>query len=423
LFAKVPARLKFLKSQATENSHIADVVSKYALAFPEIKFTLAIEGRETLVTPGSGKLIDSEVEVYGLEVTRNMLEIKMDKKWKVKSAASSLVITGMISLPAMSRSNRSYLSFFVNRRWINSRVLAWAVEQAYHGLLMKGKHPVAVINISLPQKEVDINIHPTKTEVKFQKEHEVFGAVQKAVRQTLIEQMPVPKIEEVATTYQTPSKARQVFWPSTTGSSHPFTFPQTVRQTPAVSLPMLKVIGQLLSSYIIAEGTDGLYIIDQHAAHERILFEQIKQQSSHQEVDIQGLLVPVTLEVSPKQEENLKTYFENLVGFGFSVESFGDRTYLFRAVPSLLHNKDWIGMIMELLDSVPEGDKTDWGESIAISMACHSAIRAGQTLTDNELGELISQLVQVTIPNTCPHGRPTIIHLSSEQLKREFGRN
>ena len=422
-FRKVPARLKFLKSPATENSHIANVVSQYALAFPEVKFALFVDGRVALRTPGNGQLIDSVIQVYGLEIARNMLEVRSgDGEWKSGSATSSSLITGMIGSPAISRSNRGYLSFFVNRRWISSRLLAWAVEEAYHGLLMQGKHPVAIINISLPPEEVDVNVHPTKTEVKFQNEHVVFGAVQKVVRRALIELAPVPKIEEVATTYGAPSGTRPVLRTSPIGGDSPITSP-AIPQTPAVSLPVLRILGQLLSSYIVAEGPDGLYLIDQHAAHECILFEKIENQRLQQEIEVQGLLEPVTFEVNPKQEEVLKSHSEDLAEFGFSIEPFGDRTYLVRAVPALLYQKDWAGMVRELLDSLSGGDKRDWGEEIAISMACHSAVRAGQTLTDDEMRELIRQLEQVALPHTCPHGRPTMIRLSSTQLRKEFGRS
>ena len=423
LFRKVPARLKFLKSTATENSHIANVVSQYALAFPEVKFDLLIDSRAVLRTPGSGQLIDTIAQVYGLEVAQNMLGIGSgDGEWKSGVATSSLSVTGMVGSPAISRSNRSYISLFVNRRWISSRLLAWAVEEAYHGLLMQGKHPVAVINISLPAEGVDVNIHPTKTEVKFQNEHMVFGAVQKAVRRVLIELAPVPKIEEVATTYGAPSGTRQVLRTLPIGGDSPITSPATP-QTPAVSLPVLRILGQLLSSYIVAEGPDGLYLIDQHAAHERILFEKIKDQKLQQEIEIQGLLEPVTFEVNPKQEEVLKSHYEDLTEFGFSIEPFGDRTYLVRAVPALLYQKDWAGMVRELLDSLSGENKRDWREEIAISMACHSAVRAGQTLTDDEMRELIRQLEQAALPQTCPHGRPTVIRLSSTQLGKEFGRS
>ncbi len=421
LFRKVPARLKFLKSRATENSHIANVVTQYALAFPEVKFTLLIDGRQALRTPGNGRLIDSIIEVYGVEVAQNMLEIKSgDGGWERQAEASSPVVAGMVGSPAISRSGRGYLSSFINHRWINSRLLARAVEEAYHGLLMVGKHPIAIVNISLPPEQIDVNIHPTKTEVKFHHEHMIFTTVQRTVRRALIEQVPVPKIEEVATAYVSPPPPRQELWTSA-GISSPGTLPPVSPQTPAVSLPILRVIGQLSNSYIIAEGGDGLYLIDQHAAHERVLFEKIKHQRSQQEIEVQGLLEPMTFEVNPKQAEVLKSNYENLTEFGFSIEPFGDRTYLVRTVPALLYNKDWAGMLRELLDSLSGG--SDWAEGIAISMACHSAVRAGQVLTDDEMRELIRQLEQVAIPHTCPHGRPTMIHLSSGQLEKEFGRS
>jgi len=174
-----------------------------------------------------------------------------------------------------------------------------------------------------------------------------------------------------------------------------------------------------MGSYIVAEGPDGLYLIDQHAAHERILFEQVLSQRSLKEVEVQGLLEPVALEVNPKQEMALKAHRESLADFGFAIEPFGDRTYLVRAVPSLLYDKDWMVAVRELLDSQGGGD---WAENIAISIACHSAVRAGQALTDDEMRELIRELEKASVPHTCPHGRPTMIHLSSGQLKKEFGR-
>jgi len=425
LFRKVPARLKFLKSLATESSHIANVVTQYALAFPEVKFTLLIDGKVTLRTSGSGQLIDSAIEIYGVEVAQNMLEINSQgSQWVSGQADSSAQVTGMVGSPAVSRSSRGYLSFFVNRRWINSRLLAWAVEEAYHGLLQVGKHPVAIINIALPHQEVDVNIHPTKTEVKFRNEGALFSAVQRAVRRALIEQMPVPKIEApTPATGIAPPSSRPALW-SLAGISPRHTGSLPVAPgIPMISLPVLRVLGQLLNSYIIAEGSDGLYLIDQHAAHERILFEKIEDQRSQQEIEVQGLLEPVTLEVSPRQEQVLKSHYRDLAEFGFSIEPFGDRTYLVRAVPALLDRKDWMAMVRELLNTEVEEDRGKWLESITISMACHSAVRAGQILSDDEMRELIRQLEQTATPHTCPHGRPTVIHLSSQQLEKEFGRS
>ena len=411
LFRKIPARLKFLKSVATENSHIANVVSQYALAFPEAKFSLSIDGRVALRTAGSGRLIDSIAQVYGAEVAENMLEIKDISVLAPK-------VMGMVGLPSVSRSGRGYLSFFVNRRWVSSRMLARAVEEAYHGLLTVGKHPAAVINILLPPEEVDVNIHPTKSEVRFRSEHAVFSAVHRAVRQALEEQITVPEVKAAAkeTVFSSPPR-QAILTPLVDAGYSPPSPP-----TPAISLPVLRVIGQLDNTYIITEGPDGLYLIDQHAAHERVLFERIERQRLQREIETQGLLEPMTLEVSPRQEAVLRAHYQDLAEFGFSIEPFGDRTFLVRAVPALVYEKDWAGMVKEMLDSLSGGERSDWAEGIAQSMACHSAVRAGQALTDTEMRELVRQLEQSTTPHTCPHGRPTMIHLSSGQLKREFGR-
>ncbi len=424
LLRNVPARLKFLKSNSTENSHIAGVVSQYALTFPEVRFSLTIDGRTTLRTPGSGKLKDAVIEVYGAEVARGMLELdSREVEWEGYPSSESITVSGMVGSPDISRSNRNYMSFFVNRRWINSRLLSWAVEEAYHGLLMQGRHPVAVINISLPAGDVDVNIHPTKNEVKFQNERPVFSVVQKAVRRALIETSPVPAIEEVAPVYRgtTSTQPRTLWAPSDTGHVTGVSAPSTT-PTPAFTLPALRLLGQVSGTYIVAEGPEGLYIIDQHAAHERILFEQIQEQSLQRTVEVQGLLEPATLEVSPGQDEVLKTCYTELSEFGFTIEPFGDRTYLVRAVPVMLHDKDWTAALRELLDSVSVEGNADWREKLVISFACHGAVKAGQTLTDEEIRGLLRQLEQTSAPNTCPHGRPTIIHLSSTQLEKEFHR-
>jgi len=410
LFRKIPARLKFLKSVATENSHIANVVSQYALAFPEVKFSLLIDNRIVLRTPGSGELIDSIAEVYGTEVASNMIELRTE------APALSPRISGMIGSPKISRSGRGNLSFFVNRRWVNSRLLARAVEEAYHGLLMVGKHPIAIINISLPPQEVDVNIHPTKSEVKFRNDSAIFSMVQRAVRRALTEQITVPLIKTAATEPIFPTELKEVTHVPYAGVS------QALAPTPALSLPVLRVLGQLGSSYIVAEGPDGLYLIDQHAAHERILFEKLEQQRAQRGIEVQGLLEPITFELSPRQEAILKSRYQDLAEFRFNIEPFGERTFLVRALPALIHDKDGAGVLPELLDSLSSGDGDDWVEAVTITMACHGAIRAGQSLTDAEMRELVRQLEQCTSPHTCPHGRPTMIHLSSGQLKKEFGR-
>jgi DNA mismatch repair protein MutL len=424
LFRKIPARLKFLKSIPTENSHIADVISQYALAYPEVRFNLIIEGRKTLQTPGNGRLIDSIIEVYGIDVAHDMLELNStDIRWQ-DGIRYDVNIQGMVGKPSISRTGRGYQSFFINRRWISSRLLTSATEEAYHGMLMQGRHPLVIINLEVHPSEIDVNIHPSKTEVKFSNEKAVFGAIQKAIRRTLVQQGPVPKIEDNSTIYTSlPPLTQQPNQQQAIISSYPENKPNTGIQTEIKSLPIMRVLGQFAKNYIITEGNDGIYIIDQHAAHERVRFEQILEQRSSNAIEIQGLLEPVTLDVSPTQSAVSQVHYMDLVKFGFSLEPFGERAIIIRTVPAILYNKDWKAVLHELLDSLTSGENnTNWTERVTASMACHSAIRAGQILTENEMRELIKQLENPAMPRTCPHGRPIILHLSLNQLEKEFGR-
>ena len=407
LFRYFPARLKFLKSANTENSHIAHLVSQYALAFPEVKFSLLLDKHLNLHTTGNGDLRDVVNQIYGLEVAQAML--------KVEAADNLIKVNGLVSPPSLARSNRSYLSFFVNQRWVHSPLLARATEEAYHGLLMDGKYPMAIINISLPAQEVDVNVHPTKAQVKFHHEQALFANVEKAIRGALA-RTPVARSKVI------PFSVSSSQWesPKMISDSEP-TF--IAAPLPALGLPVLRVLGQLANTYIIAEGPEGLYLIDQHAAHERILYERILAQWSQKEVKVQGLLQPISCELSPREEETLKANKDILTQFGFTIEPFGNRSYLIRAVPSLMMKADITETISMLLDNLAAKENpAPWEEKIAQSLACHGAIRAGQQLNNEEMRELIKQLEQAHQPRTCPHGRPTMIHLSSHQLEKEFGR-
>jgi DNA mismatch repair protein MutL len=421
LFRNVPARLKFLKSTATENSHIAAVVSQYALAYSEVKFFLNIDGRVVLQTPGSGKLMDVVMAVYGLETARRMLEVNGGEVGWQDGQAVPITVTGMVGAPTVNKAGRESLSFFVNRRVIGSRLLTRAVEEAYQGLLMQGRHPVAIINITLPPSAVDVNIHPTKAEVKFQNERAIFTAVQRAVRSTLVATAPVPRIEEAQKPYTGQSAVGpRSLWSSQNYEPGAVPLPEPVK-TPRLTLPVLRVIGQAAGNYIICEGPDGLYVIDQHAAHERIMYEQLAAQKASRGIQVQGMLEPYSFEVTPQQDEMMKTLAVTLGDFGFTIEPFGERTYLVRAVPAVLKDGDWLAALREILDDQRQ-QTANREDDIIKSLACHSAVRAGKTLTDDEMRELIRQLEQVNLPNTCPHGRPTILHLSIRQLEREFGR-
>ena len=407
LFRYFPARLKFLKSVNTENSHIAHLVSQYALAFPEVKFSLVLDKRPSLRTTGNGDLREVVSEIYGSEVAQRML--------KVEQKDSPAKIGGLTSPPSLARSNRNYLSFFVNRRWVRSPLLTRATKEAYHGLLMDGQHPIAVINISLPTQELDVNIHPAKAQIKFCHEQAVFGSVQKAIEEALAR-------TPIASSKAVPFSVSSGQWqsPRMIMDNEPAF---VVAQLPTMELPVLRVLGQLANTYIIAEGPDGLYLIDQHAAHERILYDRISAQWAQKEVEVQGLLQPITIELSPREEETLRASKEFLAEFGFTIEPFGNRSYMIRAIPALMGRANIIEIISVLLDNLASKESpSPWEEKIAQSLACHGAIRAGQQLSNEEMRELIKQLEQTKQPRACPHGRPTMIHLSSHQLEKEFGR-
>lgn len=417
LFHNTPARLKFLKSAATENNHIVNMVTQYSLAFPEVRFVLLVDGRRVLQTPGNGKLADALVEIYGVEIARVMLEVKGGSQ----ESGMSPLVSGYTSPSSITRATRSHLSFFVNRRWIQSRLLASAIEKAYEGWLGSGRYPISVIHLSIDPQFVDVNVHPTKREIRFSQEPIMFSAVHGAVRRALMEKSPVPELKAFTASIL-PETTPAMGFPRVEAPPGPL--------APAMSgivrpeLPALRVLGQFASTYLIAEGPDGLYLIDQHAAHERVLYDRILAQWEQRLVEAQSLLEPMTIELNLKQEGLLKWGGDILADFGFTIEPFGDRTYLVRAVPAMLVGKPIAEALKEMVDSFEhEGATVKPEETIARSVACHGSVRAGQTLTQEEMRELVRQLEATRSPRTCPHGRPTMIHLSANRLEREFGRS
>jgi DNA mismatch repair protein MutL len=420
LFQNVPARLKFLKSNTTESSRISNLVSQYSLAFPEVRFSLFHDGRAALQTVGNGALRDVMVKVYGLETAGAMIAVGEEGNYPV---------WGFVSPPHLARSSRGHLSFFINRRWVQSGLLSRATEDAYRGLLMTGKHPIAVINISLPPQDIDVNVHPSKAEVKFRDEQGLFTIVQRSVRAALVKEMAVPQGHRHPGAVGVPvlsheKKPLAIQEELFRGYAATRSVSALTKQSEGSPLPILRVIGQIAATYITAEGPDGLYLIDQHAAHERILFERVRFQQQNSTVEAQGMLDPLTIEVTPRQEELLKDGVEVLESFGFAIEPFGPRTYLLRTVPAFLGQGNASQAVIEILDSLgEEGERVKREEKIAFSLACHSAVKAGQVLNQDEMNELVRELEQTESPHTCPHGRPTIVRFTSSQLEREFGRS
>ena len=420
LFRELPARRKFLRSPQAELGRVQAVVVAYILAYPEVRFSLRADGRQIMVSPGRGALADAALAVYGSQTAPALLP--------VEGGDGAIAVDGLISPPDVNRANRSYISLYVNRRPIQSRSLVHAVSEAYRGLLPLGRYPLAVLRIEMPPEELDVNVHPAKAEVRFRQENAVYGALQRTVRQALVALAPVPTLDvappvvasgaALTSPYVNPSAPRRLSGPSRPTDDRP-----PPSQPSLQILPRLRAVGQVQETYIVAEGPDGLYLIDQHAAHECVLYEQIREAALVRAPRSQGLLSPATVELTPEQEEAAREQAELLAQYGWQVEPFGDRTVLLRAVPVILTAKDPAQALRDLLDtSMAETAMPSWEERVAATVACHAAVRAGATLTLQEMTGMVDLLQGLKQPHTCPHGRPTMLHLSASSLERGFRR-
>ncbi len=434
LFYNTPARRKFLRTAQTEAGHIHTYITRVAMAFPERRFTLLSDGRLAFQSTGSGNLLDVLIEVYGLETARQLLPLQelVGLEEPGGDVPARPAVSGYVSPPSLHRSNRTYIDLFVNRRWVQDRSLTFAVGEAYRTLLPKGRHPIAVIQISLDPSQVDVNVHPAKTEVRFRDGRGVFTAVQRAVRTAVIEQAPVPRLEP--RTHHTGFSDWEHIGPSHHRADSQLALelqrtadagPISSTQYPmSDSLPPLRVVGQIAQAYIIAEGPAGMYLIDQHAAHERVLYDRLMA-AGDQPITSQALLDPVPVELTGPQLETLEDCLDALQSAGFQIEPFGSETVLVRAVPEILKGRNPAQVLAGILDEIAAGASRvdeEREQRIIASICKQGAVRAGQTLTHEEMQALVRDLETSSAPRTCPHGRPTMIHLSAAQLEREFGR-
>ena len=441
LFRNVPARRKFLRSAASEATRIQGVASRFALARPDVSVDLTIDGAPAFTSNGFGNLHEAVAAVYSPQVAEAMLALEGNDEPPETRGPTA---TGLIGAPSIARSNRNHVTIFVNGRWVQNRNLMYALQEAYRGFLMERRYPVAVVDIAVPYSEVDVNVHPSKTEVRLQQDGKVFAALQRTVRQTLTLRLPVQELSvpDAVPRANSPADVR-AYWPVappaspelqpfatgqlsvTVGSS--LSGPQPELRQPSLiphrALPALRVLGQIRTTYIAAEGPDGMYLIDQHAAHERVLFEQIKADPRENRSTTQGLIEPSTVELTPEQIEIVESHSEDVEKLGFEIAGFGGRTFMIRGVPLLLRSEDPGEALRDVLDLMAEGGGYEsWEERAAYSLACHGAIRAGKVLTSQETSELVRKLELCSQPHTCPHGRPTMIHLSAARLEEEFGR-
>lgn len=421
LFYNVPPRLKFLKSESTERSLAKRVVSRYAMAYPHIRFSFVSDNRKGFRTYGNGNLLDVITSVYGSDVAENMVEISDVEQ-------DGIVVSGLVSSPELSRSNRQEITFFINGRHIYDAQLNFAVMRAYHTMLMTGRYPIAVISLVIPPSKLDVNVHPTKSEVRFVDKNIVFQAVEKAVRRTLLDYVSKSTMIKSASVGETLSQASSWSELDTSDRKHDFSVAEDQlinSRLSGMEMPVLRVIGQTNAAFIIAEGPDGVYMIDQHAAHERILYEEYVDAAKMDELRSQMLLQAFTVQLAAEDSETLSNNLDKLTTLGFDIEYFGNDSFIVRAVPAIVDSSDIEEVLMSIvkyrsddLYGVPE-----WSEDQIIKRVCRLvAVRAGKVLSYDEQVALLRNLETCKSPGTCPHGRPTMIYFSLGSIRNQFGR-
>jgi len=427
LFFNVPARLKFLKQDSTERQQIDGLVTRYALAYPHVRFQLYHDGKSVLHTTGSGNRREVLAHLYGVDTSRQMLEVVQEE--------DDFHLSGFTSPVALTRSNRRDITFFVNGRWVQDVALTSALVQAYHTYLMIGRYPLAALFIYLSPEEVDVNVHPAKSEVRFRHPDLIFSAVQRGVRRALLAYSPVPSLGgsswHLPPTASTLDPAWEMSGELKTAAPIQQALPEenpdflgTEADLPTGQIPLLRLVGQVGLTYLVAEGPDGLYLIDQHAAHERVLFERLMKQSQGK-VPAQALLEPVVVQLPPTGASAILDHLQTLAHYGFEVQPFGPNTFQVRTLPVLLNRLEPSAALRVIVEDFEE-DETPLQNTIEerlIARICkRAAIKGGQAMSPEEQRSLVSDLERCQSPRTCPHGRPTMIHLSVDLLERQFGR-
>ena len=420
LFFNTPARKKFLRTATTETDHIVDSLSRIALPFTALSFRLD-DGDKTLLSLPS---VDSDVSrlsaLFGHEVAASM--IRMERE------VEGLRLSGYLSPPEWDRARGDHLFVYVNRRSVRERFLTHAVIEGYGSRLMKGRYPYAVIFIEIDPSLVDVNVHPTKQEVRFHQNRLVHDAVKTVVEESLRQkaallfQVPAPIIEGLG------EKAGRIEEPVSEYATH-FTA-TAISRKPEPQVPLMikespVVLGQLKETYILCETKDGLLLVDQHAAHERRVYEKLKASYDNGSLECQPFLLPPRVEFSPSESRAVLKKMGELSQLGISLEPFGGGTFMVRSVPNILVDVHWEAFLRELIPLLEEqgavkGDQAV--DKLLALMACHGAIRAGQRLSKEEMISLVEQLDEVEVPTNCPHGRPVFKRLSFYEIEKMFRR-
>lgn len=442
LFFNTPARKKFLKTNNTESGRINEFIIKLAISHPEIAFKLINNNKSSLATPGRGDLKETLQSLYGASVGQSLLPLEFEDE--------DIKLWGFVSKPSAIRSSRSWQTFIVNGRIIASRAIAKAIDNAYHALIPKSGYPLIALNIEVPQHTIDVNVHPQKTEMKFEDESRIFKAVYKAVLDAVRPKGQVGQLGQLAAqadhVQQHVEKGLQELnfgqsvmnfplreeKPAMTWQEGTIALAQdkSVKSVQSVvdeeeKLPTAGMIpiGQVDDTYIIAQDGDSLYIVDQHAAHERVLFDRFSAQAEH--IPSQQLLVHLILDFSTHESQIIEENLELLAGLGFGLEPSGPNQFRLMEVPADVPSSQAEEFIREVLASMEELHRPTAAElrqAVLATTACKAAIRAGFKLNYRQMEILLQELNDTAMPYTCPHGRPTIIKFSSDELAKMFKR-
>ncbi len=452
LFFNTPARKKFLKTDAVELRHLIDTGTRYALIHPTVSFRLLHDNHELLNAPAVDDLRSNIAFIYGVNLAKEMLEIG--------HAEQGIAVSGFVAPPYHARNDKSQQSVFVNKRWVRNMDIINTVYDAYHSLLFINKHPVLVLNVTIDPAQVDVNIHPTKAEIKFARREQVYNAILNAVQQALQQHNLIPTLNPAVqqlTLEQKPQSEpvppQETFYPFEPStqtvfqvkerSSYPpgqtaeplsppameMAMEMALEQAAAEPLalprfPPLRLLGQIHKTFFVAEALDGLFYIDQHAAHERVLYERFMQQYLQQEVQVQQLLRGEVIELSPAEAALVKEHKHALQELGFGLEPFGGNSIVLKTVPLLLGRLQSKEVFYEVLSLLKEGKHKllQTKEEIVTRMACRAAIMAGDTIAISEMESHLQELAKTKLPFTCPHGRPTLIKVDVNELEKRFRR-
>lgn len=453
LFYNTPARRKFLKSKTTEGNYIQELVQRYSLAHSDIRFSLIVDGKNKLQTSGDGKVKTNIYYHFGAEVTKNIVPITRE--------AFGMKLTGFIGKPVLSRGNRMQMNYFVNGRYIKSPVITGAIEQAYKEFLMSHRYPFVTLLLTIDSNNLDVNVHPTKMEVRFTNQQEVYNIFYDTIYMALKESNLVPDVileekkpekplfvmekhlepfenkrqeekenkkKQDTTVLPLPEEKTAPFSHTGQASFVKETFQQMdLKQEPEIlpETPQFRIIGQVFDTYWLVEYENELLMIDQHAAHEKVLYEKLMLQLREKEGLTQELAAPIVVSLSGREIEVLLEHQKTFEKLGFRFESFGDKDYLITGVPADFLNLASKELFLELLDSLLQENRAPKPEMVlehCATMACKAAVKGKHLLSFAEAKHLIEQMLQMEQPYHCPHGRPTTISMSKYELEKKFKR-